>query len=120
MLSRMRSNPPEFSKKMQMRSLEDGGRPGEGQELDDAIRAVVMRLSRPHASGGDVIERAAIVAEGADATAIVAWIVAHAGQPEAAVPLASPRGLHGARLSGGPGAASASPRRYVLPVGALT
>jgi hypothetical protein len=34
---------------------------------DDAIRTLVTRLSRPHASGGAVIERAAILAEGADA-----------------------------------------------------
>ena len=92
---------------------------GEGQELDDAIRAVVVRLSRPHASGGSVIERAAIVAEGADAAAIVAWIVAHAGRPETVVPSASPRGLHGGRLSGGRATSGDAPRRYVLPVGAL-
>jgi hypothetical protein len=103
-----------------MRSLEDGAYRREGPEPDDAIRAVVTRLSRPHASGGDVIERAAIVAEGADATAIVTWITAHGGQPEAVVPRASTRGLHGARLSGVPVAESANPRRYVLPVGALT
>jgi hypothetical protein len=103
-----------------MTSVDDGAQSGKARELDDAIRAVVRRLSRPHASGGDVIERAAILAEGADAAAIVACIVAHAGQPEAAVPRASSRGLHGARPSGGPAAASAPPRRYVLPVGALT
>ena len=61
----------------------DGGAgvmpPEHGPEPDEAIRAIVTRLSRPHASGGDVIERAAIVAEGADATAIVQWILAHAG-----------------------------------------
>ena len=91
------------------------------QESDDAIRAVVIRLSRPHASGGDVIERAAILAEGTGATAIVAWITAHAGEPEAAAPQASARGgLHGARLSGGSAPAGAAPRRYVLPDGALT
>jgi hypothetical protein len=100
-----------------MTSLDDVAGPGQS---DHAIRAIVTRLSRPHASGGDVIERAAIVAEGADAAAIVAWIIAHAGEPEAAVPRASARGLHGARLSGGPGATDDTPRRYVLPVGALT
>jgi hypothetical protein len=103
-----------------MRSLEHGSRPAEGAELDDAIRAVVKRLSRPHASGGDVIERAAILAEGGDARAIVAWIMAHAGEPEAVAPRASSRGLHGARLSGGGAAENAIPSRYVLPVGALT
>jgi hypothetical protein len=99
---------------------EDGAQPGQIAQLDDAIRAVVRRLSRPHVSGGVVIERAAIVAEGADAMAIVAWILAHAGQPEAAVPVASTRGLHGARLSDGPGRGTAVPSRYVLPVDALT
>jgi hypothetical protein len=94
--------------------------PQSGPELDEAIRAVVTRLARPHASGGDVIERAAIVAEGADATAIIRWILAHAGEPEPTGPTASPRGLHGARLSGGAGAEGGPPRRYVLPVGALT
>ena len=89
------------------------------RELDDAIRAVVVRLSRPHASGGHVIERAAILADGGDAAAIVAWIIAHAGEAEATVPRASSRGLHGARLGGEPAATQVIPRRYVLPVGAL-
>jgi hypothetical protein len=89
-------------------------------EPDDAVREIVTRLSRPHASGGAVIEHAAILAEGTDATAIVAWIIANAGQPEAAVSRAPTRGLHGTRLSGGPGAASDRARRYVLPAGALT
>jgi hypothetical protein len=95
--------------------LEDGAQPAKDSERDDAIRAVVLRLSRPHASGGDVIERAAIVAEGADSAAIVAWIIARAGQPEAIVARASARGLHGTRSAG----AGDVPRRYVLPVGAL-
>jgi hypothetical protein len=93
--------------------------PEDGPEPDEAIRATVTRLSRPHASGGDVIERAAILAEGADSTAILRWILAHAGQPEAAVPERPTRGLHGARLSAGPGSEGGPPRRYVLPAGAL-
>ena len=52
---------------------------------DDAIRALVIRLARPHGSGGEVIERAAILAEGADSAAVIAWITAHAGVPEAIV-----------------------------------
>jgi hypothetical protein len=42
----------------------------EAPDSDDAIRAVVTRLSRPHASGGNVIERAAILAEGAHETPV--------------------------------------------------
>lgn len=94
-------------------------RPTVAEERDDGIRAVVTRLSRPHASGGAVIERAAIVAEGADAAAIVAWILANAGRPEEIPARAPGRGLHGARLSSGPGTSGDIPRRYVLPAGAL-
>jgi hypothetical protein len=85
---------------------------------DDAIRAIVGRLARPHSSGTAVIERAAILAEGADYTAVVAWIMAHAGKPEAAI-TSSGGGLHGARLSDS-GAGSRPPVRYVLPAGALS
>jgi hypothetical protein len=102
-----------------MTAFGDGARNGAARELDDAIRAVVVRLSRPHASGGDVIERAAILAEGGDAAAIEAWIIAHAGEAEATEPPAPSRGLHGARLGGDPATARVIPRRYVLPVGAL-
>ena len=71
---------------------------------DDAIRAVVARLARPHRSGGSVIERAAILAEGHNSTAILDWIIGHAGEPEIVVP---PRRHEGstARVS-----AAASPR----------
>ncbi len=86
---------------------------------NDAIRAVVSRLSRPAASGGSVIERAAILAEGAESEAIIRWILAHAGQPEASAPSAPARGLHGTRWSGG-GGAERHPPRYVLPAGVLT
>ena len=83
--------------------------------LDDReIRALVTRLARPHASGGRVIERAAILAEGSDFVSVIGWIIAHAGQPEAAS-LAPSRGLHGARLSG----EDPVPRRFVLPPGQL-
>jgi hypothetical protein len=85
---------------------------------DEAIRRTVSRLSRPHRSGGVVIERAAILATGRDSTAIYEWITAHAGEPEAAAPAAPARGLHGSGLGGGV-AASRGPARYVLPAGAL-
>jgi hypothetical protein len=84
---------------------------------DDEIRAVVKRLSRPYASGGEVIERAAILAAGGDFQAIMAWIVAHDGRAEAAAPTAPGRGLHGSRYS--IGADDATPVRFLLPAGAL-
>jgi hypothetical protein len=84
---------------------------------DEAIRALVARLARPHSSGGKVIERAAILAEGADFTSVIGWIIAHAGEPEDASATPS-RGLHGARLENG-AAADPEPRRFVLPPGTL-
>ncbi len=81
---------------------------------DDAIREVVVRLARPHPNGR-VIERAAILAQGPRSAAIVEWIIARGGQPEAAISTAAPRGLHGARDD-----ATHAPLRYVLPAGALT
>lgn len=87
---------------------------------DDAIRALVMRLSRPHRSGGEVIERAAILAAGPDSTEVLAWITAHNGQPETLAPKVSGRGLHSARLSENGNASSSTPRRYVLPAGSLS
>jgi hypothetical protein len=86
---------------------------------DDAIRALVIRLSRAHPSGGEVIERAAILAEGADFTAVEGWIMAHDGRPEAKAAPSAGRGLHGARLTAAAGA-TGPPARYVLPAGALT
>jgi hypothetical protein len=85
---------------------------------EEEIRALVSRLSRRHPSGGTVIERAAIIAEGADSGAVVAWILDHAGEPEAAIDT-SKRGLHSSRLSGSIGPESRTPARYVLPAGAL-
>jgi hypothetical protein len=86
--------------------------------MDDAsIRALVARLSRPHSSGGDVIERAAILAEGADFADVVTWITDHSGRSETAA--VAPRGgLHSARLADSAGA-GATPLRYILPAGAL-
>ena len=76
---------------------------------DDATRAIVTRLARKHPSGGRLVERAAILAEGADCADVVAWITAHRGVPEAALP-ATRRGLHSPGLG-----ASHAPARYVLP-----
>jgi hypothetical protein len=86
---------------------------------DDAICALVTRLARPHVSGGQVVERAAILAEGADFTEIMAWIIAHGGKPETAAPAAPTGGLHGSRITDGAGAEQRTPLRFVLPAGAL-
>jgi hypothetical protein len=85
---------------------------------DDTIRLLVRQLSRPHPSGGAVIERAAILAAGADSVAILAWIAAHDAQPEELAPAAVAGGLHSARTAAA--ARPSAPRRYVLPAGALT
>jgi hypothetical protein len=88
---------------------------------DDAIRTVVTRLSRRHASGGAVIERAAILAEGANSTAILAWITEHDWLPEENVPATSKRetfGLHAARKQERDASRTEAPRRYVLAPGA--
>jgi hypothetical protein len=85
--------------------------------MDDAEIAVLLkRLSRPHVSGGVVVERAAILASGGDSAAIMDWIFAHDGAPEATPPAAARGGLHGARASLTP---VRGPSRFVLPADAL-
>src|SRR4051812_11676215 len=91
-----------------------GEAPASAAAGDDATRAVVTRLARPHPSGGRVIERAAILAEGADCATVVAWIIAHRGEPEAARSTAR-RGLHSPRLDDSLAAEPRAPVRYVLP-----
>lgn len=83
---------------------------------EDAIRTLVTRLSRADSSGGGTIERAAILAEGSDLEAVVAWIRAHGGEPEAAVTAVSRRGLHSS-LSSADRTPESAPLRYVLPAG---
>ncbi|MGO9956619.1 MAG: hypothetical protein ACLP50_11645 [Solirubrobacteraceae bacterium] len=87
---------------------------------DDAIRKLVTRLARRDKNGASVIERAAILAEGADSRAIVAWIEAQDGHAEEQVRRTAPGGLHGGSLHGARPTASTTPRRYVLPPGVLT
>jgi len=86
---------------------------------DDAIRSLVTRLARAHPSGGTVIERAAIMSEGADFEAVMAWIVAHGGTPEASVETSTRHGLHGSRLHDSGGSVPRTASRFVLPAGAL-
>jgi hypothetical protein len=84
------------------------------------IHALVKRLARPHSSGGDVVERAALLASGCDFAAVTAWIADHGGAAEAMVAEAPRRGLHGPRLSLSGGTEPRTPQRFVLPAGALT
>jgi hypothetical protein len=89
---------------------------------DDAICALLTRLARPHGSGGDVIERAAILAEGAGFAEVMKWIETHGGKPEetaAAAPRGTRHGLHGQRLTDTSRPGSDVPRRFVLPPGVL-
>jgi hypothetical protein len=84
---------------------------------DEQIRTMLGSLSRPHPSGGRVVESAALLAAGGDYEAVVAWIVAHAGAPEVAAAVPQ-RGLHGPREGAG-GRFGSAPARFVLPPGAL-
>jgi hypothetical protein len=84
---------------------------------DEEIRTLLSRLARPHASGGQAVERAAILAEGAEFPAILVWITAHAGQPETMVAATSVGGLHSSRMNDDAGADRRPPQRYVLPSG---
>ena len=86
----------------------------------DPIQATVTRLARPHRSGGSVIERAAILAEGRDSEAIFRWITDHAGEPEEATGPKTPKlGLYGTGF-GGAVTTARGPARYVLPPGTLS
>jgi DNA-binding IclR family transcriptional regulator len=94
--------------------------PSGAHEMGESeIRALLARLGRRDAKGGTVIERAALLAEGADFEATVAWILAHGGEPEIRAAAAPQRGLYGSRSEGAGAAGSQTPRRFVLPPGAL-
>jgi hypothetical protein len=90
-----------------------------GSVDDDAIRSLLTRLARAHPSGGTVVERAAILAEGADFDAVMTWIVAHGGKPEAPAAKTSNPGLHGSRLHDSRATEPRTPSRFVLPADAL-
>jgi hypothetical protein len=89
------------------------------QASDEDIRALVARLSRKHPSGGKVIERAAILAEGANSAAILQWIADHDWEPEEAKAPKADRGgsgIHGMRREADRGRPQAkAPSRYVSP-----
>jgi hypothetical protein len=86
---------------------------------ESQIKSVVARLSRPHPSGGRVIERAALLADGGDFPEVMNWITAHAGKPDTNVVTAPSRGLHGSRLHGREIAGPSTPQRFVLPAGVV-
>jgi hypothetical protein len=86
---------------------------------ESAIRVLLSRLARPHPSGGVAVERAALLAAGADFPAVIAWITAHDGQPETTVDAAPRGGLHGARIAGSGASTVKAPQRYVLQAGEL-
>jgi hypothetical protein len=93
-------------------SAEDGS-------SDAEIRALLKRLARPHSSGGDVVERAALLASGSDFPTVMEWITDHAGVAEAVAPEAPRQGLHGQRLGLSNGTEPRTPLRFVLPADAL-
>jgi hypothetical protein len=66
-----------------------------------------------------VIERAAIMAEGARSAEILDWIARHAGEPEVAQSAKPQRGLYGTGF-GGEAPTHRGPARYLLPAGSLT
>lgn len=82
-----------------------------------ATEAVVRRLARPHPSGGMVIERSVIIAEGADSAAILRWISEHDGIPDSTTSSLRSHGLHGSRADAPRQDAPA--RRFVLPASAF-
>lgn len=88
---------------------------------DHEIRALVARLGRPHRSGGIVIERASVLAEGQGASDVLDWIRANGGEPEAATPpKKAGSGVHGGGGFHDRGPVSTPvPRRYVLPPGTM-
>ncbi len=87
------------------------------QMTADAIAVLVKRLARPHASGGMVIERSVILAEGANTAAILSWISDNDGVEDFTAASTRSQGLHGSFASAAPRTATA--RRFVLPARAF-
>lgn len=92
-----------------------------GDSATDAVGAVVRRLARPHASGGTVIERSVIIAEGASSAAILSWISDHNGVADSTTSAGAARstGLHGSRITAAVGQEPGPARRFVLPADAF-
>jgi hypothetical protein len=86
----------------------------------DAIGVLVKRLARPHPSGGTVIERPVILAEGRRSTEILAWIADHGGAPDATLPTQQNRGVHSPSPAAGAAHQGVQARRYILPAQAFS
>lgn len=86
---------------------------------ETAIRKVVTRLARPTKTGGHVIERAAVLAEGADFGAIEAWIIESGGKPETLADATGGGGVHSRERDTGRTSTTEVPARYLLPAGAM-
>ncbi|MDX6479784.1 MAG: hypothetical protein QOG85_294 [Gaiellaceae bacterium] len=86
---------------------------------DTTIDHIVRRLARPTKSGGHVIERAAVLAEGAHFADIEAWIIKSGGEPEVLEDAGSTGGVHMGRERSGRIRDDVVPVRYLLPSGSL-
>ena len=83
----------------------------------DATASLIRRLARPHSSGGTVIERAVILAEGAKSAEILRWIADHDGVAESTALSERRHGLHGRRAT--EPRQDTPPKRFVLPANAF-
>jgi hypothetical protein len=83
----------------------------------DAIADLVRRLARPHDSGGMVIERSVILAEGTNSAAIMSWISDHDGIADSTTASTRSHGLHGPRANAA--LQAEPPRRFVVPARAF-
>src|SRR3712207_5341998 len=92
------------------------GEPPRERPDDAALGAIVARLARKHRSGGRVVERSALLAEGADFAALLAWIEAHDGVPEDVAAPTRTGGLFGDRHGRPP----PRPLRFLLPPPSFT
>ena len=86
---------------------------------ESAIEEIVKRLARPHRNGGHVVERVAILAEGADFDAVMRWILDRDGVAETAKAREAPRGIHASRYHDTEGDAAPPPARFILPPGVV-
>jgi hypothetical protein len=87
--------------------------------MTDATGELVRRLSRPHNSGGRVIERSVILAEGAESSTILGWITDHDGVGDSSRMSTRTGGLHGDRRTALTSDSAGPARRFVLPASAF-